>query len=82
MDYINAKVGREEKCRPTTGTFSLHGTSNENGTKLIGFAAGIDYKIMSTYFQHKQIHLEIWEAPQKGEPDWSCAYSRKVFLYD
>jgi endonuclease/exonuclease/phosphatase family metal-dependent hydrolase len=48
MGDANAKVGRE---------------TNENGLRLIDFAAGRQMAIKSTYFMHKRIHLETWHSP-------------------
>lgn len=42
---FNAKIDKEEFFRPTTGTESKHEkTNNDNGMKLIGFAAGKECK--------------------------------------
>lgn len=51
VGYFNTKLDREGY--------------NQNGAKLIGFAVGMDRKIMSTYFEHKHIHLGTWETPNR-----------------
>ena len=60
---FNAKIGREVYYRPTIGKYSLHETSNDNGTRLIDFAASRNMVLSSTYFQHKNIHKATWVSP-------------------
>jgi hypothetical protein len=36
---LNVKIGREDIYRPTTGKYSGHTNSNNNGIKLIIFAS-------------------------------------------
>ena len=60
---LNAQVGRESIFKPTIGNFSLHAESNENGMKLINFAASLNMVISSTLFRHKDIHKATWNAP-------------------
>jgi hypothetical protein len=40
MEEANAKVGRETVHQPTIGRYSRHDSTNENGLRLINFAAG------------------------------------------
>lgn len=49
--------------RPTIGPDSLHGISNDNGTRLIHFATSQDLTISSTYFPRKDIHKYTWVSP-------------------
>ncbi|MXP61705.1 hypothetical protein FD744_25325 [Pantoea sp. Taur] len=63
-DY-NAKVGKEEIYHPTIGKHSLHDESNDNGTRLINFAASRDMIVGSTLFAHKDIHKGTWTTPDR-----------------
>lgn len=60
---FNAKVGREVYYRPTIGKYSLHETSNDNGTRVIDFAVSRNMVVSSTYFEHKNIHKATWVSP-------------------
>lgn len=42
MGDFNAKIGRKEEFRPVIGKFSLHLDTNDNGSRLISFAASHD----------------------------------------
>jgi hypothetical protein len=57
MGDTNAKIDREKIHHPMIGKYSLHATTNENGFRLIDFAAGRQMAIRSTYFMHKRIHI-------------------------
>jgi hypothetical protein len=46
---------------------SLHGTSNENGTRLTNFAITHDMKICGTFFPHKKIHQATHESATAGK---------------
>jgi hypothetical protein len=63
MGDANAKNGRETVHQPTTDKHILHESTNENGLRLVEFAAGRQMAIKSTYFMHKQIHLQTWHSP-------------------
>lgn len=60
---LNAKIGREVFYRPTIGKYSLHENSNDNGTRVVDFAASRNMVASSTYFQHKNIHKATWLSP-------------------
>jgi hypothetical protein len=62
MADANAKVGRETVHQPTIGKHSLHESTNENGLRLVDFAAGRQMAIKSSYFMHKRIHLQTWHS--------------------
>ncbi|KAK9687821.1 Endonuclease-reverse transcriptase [Popillia japonica] len=62
-DIYKPTVGKFSKhesdiYKPTVGKFSKHESSNNNGLKLIGLAASKNCcgLIMSTYFEHREIH--------------------------
>jgi hypothetical protein len=63
MGDANAKVGQETAHQPTIGKHSLHENINENGLRLVDFAAGRQMAIKSTYFMRKRIHLQTWHSP-------------------
>jgi hypothetical protein len=47
------------------GKHSLHESTNENGLRLVHFAAARQMTIKSTYFMHKRIHLQTWNSPDE-----------------
>ena len=61
----NAQVGKEQEFCPTIGRNSIHETTNNNGERLIDFAASRNQIIGSTMFNHKKIHLATWSSPGK-----------------
>ncbi|KAL4085374.1 hypothetical protein QTP88_027233 [Uroleucon formosanum] len=63
LDDMNAKIRKEQFFQPTIGKHSLHETTNDNGMKLIDFATGKGFRIMSTMFPHKDIHKGTWKSP-------------------
>lgn len=60
---LNAKVGREELFRDYTGGHSKHISSNDNGLRVIDFAIQNEMKIMSTFFERKDIYKGTWQSP-------------------
>lgn len=60
---FNAQVGQEKLYYPAIGGHSMHTASNDNGRRLINFAAAKDMVIGSTVFPHKRIHKATWRSP-------------------
>jgi hypothetical protein len=52
----NAKVRREEIYQGIIGKHSMHLNTNNNGQKLVDFAADKNTVVSSTCFPHKEIH--------------------------
>jgi hypothetical protein len=59
----NAKVGREDIFRPTIGNESWHENSNDNGVRIVNFAASKNLIVKSTMFPHRNIHKFTWISP-------------------
>jgi hypothetical protein len=60
---FNAKVGREDIFKPTTGNDSLHATSNDNGVRVVNFATSKNLSVKSTMFSRHNIHKFTWTSP-------------------
>jgi exonuclease III len=60
---VNAKLGKEPAYQKITGKHTLHEETNRNGEFLCDFAAANNMIVMSTQFQHKQIHKGTWRSP-------------------
>lgn len=61
----NAKVGQEQIYYPTIGKHSIHSECNDNGRRLVNFAAGANMIVASTKFQHRRIHRVTWKSPNE-----------------
>jgi hypothetical protein len=61
---FNAKVGRENIFKPTTGNERLHETSNDNGFRVANFATSKNLVARSTMFPHRKIHKYTWTSPE------------------
>jgi len=59
---VNAKLRKEPAYQNITGKHTLHEDTNRNGELLCDFAAA-NKIVMSTKFQHKQIHKGTWRFP-------------------
>jgi hypothetical protein len=64
---FNAKVGREDIFKPTTGNESLHEIINDNGVRLVNFATSKNLRVKSTMFPHRNINKYNWTSPD-GKP--------------
>jgi hypothetical protein len=60
---FNAKVSREDILKPTIENESLHEISNENGVRIVNFAASKNLNLKSTMFPHCNIHKFTWTSP-------------------
>ena len=60
---FNAKVGRENIFKLTTGNESLHQDSNDNGVRIVNLAVSKNLVVKSTMFPHRDIHKHTWTSP-------------------
>jgi endonuclease/exonuclease/phosphatase family metal-dependent hydrolase len=60
---FNAKVGREDIFKPTTGNESLHEISNYNGVRLVNFTTFKRLRVKSTMLIHPNNHKYTWTSP-------------------
>ncbi|XP_038106501.1 craniofacial development protein 2-like [Culex quinquefasciatus] len=59
----NAQVGREAFFHPVIGKESLHPRTNDNGLRLVNFAAARGMAICSTFFARMNIRKHTWRHP-------------------
>jgi hypothetical protein len=60
LEDFNAKVGREDTFKPTTGNESLHQDSNDNGGRVENFATSKNLVVKSTMFPHRNVQKYTW----------------------
>jgi endonuclease/exonuclease/phosphatase family metal-dependent hydrolase len=60
---FNAKVGREDIFKPTSGNESLHKISNDSGVRIVNFATSKNLRVKSTMFLHCNIYKYTWKSP-------------------
>lgn len=60
---FNAKLGREPIYSRCIGFHSLHGNTNDNGTRLVDFATEKNLVVGSTRFARRDIHKATWVSP-------------------
>ena len=60
---FNAKVGRENIFKPTTGNESLHQDSNDNSARIVNFPTSKNLVVKRTMFPHRNIHKHTWTSP-------------------
>jgi hypothetical protein len=53
---FNAKLGREDIFKPTTGNESLHQNKYDNGVSRVNFVTPRNLVAKSTIFSHRNIH--------------------------
>jgi exonuclease III len=63
---VNSKLGKEPAYQKLTGKHTLHEETNRNGELLCDFAAANNMVVMSTQFQHEQIHKGTWRYPDQN----------------
>jgi endonuclease/exonuclease/phosphatase family metal-dependent hydrolase len=61
LGYMNAKLGKEKVFSQVVGCH----TSNENGEMVANYAISNDTFLISTNFQHKNIHIGTWISPDQ-----------------
>jgi hypothetical protein len=57
---MTAKLGKEKAYSQVVGHHTLHTTSNENGEMVVNYVISNDMFLISTNFQHKNIHIGKW----------------------
>jgi hypothetical protein len=60
---FNAKVGREDIFKPTIANESLDEINNDNGVRVVNFAASENLIVKNTMFPHYDIHEFTWTCP-------------------
>lgn len=61
---FNAKLGTDYHLWPgIIGKHSLHGSSNDNGTRLLDFCTLNQLTVGGTLFEHRDIHKGTWRSP-------------------
>jgi hypothetical protein len=61
---FNAKTGREDIKKKTTGNESVHEFTNDNGVRVVNFAT---YK--ESMFLHCHFHKFAWTSDEKTQSD-------------
>jgi hypothetical protein len=60
---FNAKVGRKDIFKSTTGNKNLHEISNDNGVRLVNFTTSKNLTIKRMMFPHHNIQKYNWTSP-------------------
>jgi hypothetical protein len=63
LGEFNAKVGREDIFKPTTGNESFHEISNDNAVRVVNCAICKNLIVKSTMFPHCNIHKYTLMSP-------------------
>jgi hypothetical protein len=64
---LNAKVGKEDIFKLTTGNEGLHEISNDNEVRVANFATYKNLTVKCTMFPHRSIHKYTSTSPD-GKP--------------
>jgi exonuclease III len=64
MGDFNATAARENIFKPTIGSENLLEISNDNGERVINFAASKILVVKSTMFPQRKIHKYTWTSPE------------------
>ena len=62
---FNAKVGRENIFKPTTGNESIIQDSNDNGVTVVNFGTSKNLVVKITMFPHRNFHKYTWTSPDR-----------------
>jgi hypothetical protein len=57
LEHFNAKAGRKDNFKLTTGNERTHETSNDNDVRVINFASLINQVLSSTISSQRKIHI-------------------------
>jgi hypothetical protein len=63
LGELNAKLGREDIFKPTTGNESLREDSDDNGVRVVNCATSKSLVVKSTMFPHRNIHKYTRTSP-------------------
>jgi exonuclease III len=63
---FNAKVGRQNIFKLTTGNKSLQEISNDNGVRVVNFATSKNLTVKSTMLPYRKIHKYTWTSPERN----------------
>jgi CMP-2-keto-3-deoxyoctulosonic acid synthetase len=76
---FNAKAGREDIFKPTTGNESLHEIRNDNGVRVVNFATSKNLIFKSTMVPHHNVYKYPWTSCGKtyNQTDHVLIYKRQ-----
>jgi hypothetical protein len=81
LGYFNAKLGRKDIFKPTTGNMSLHQDSN-SGVRIVNFATPKNLAVTSKMFPHQNIHKYTWTSPHGKTHNQISHTVRKVMAFE
>jgi hypothetical protein len=65
LEYLNAKVGREDIFKPAIENEILHEIIHDNGIRVVNFATSEHLIVKSAMFPHRQIYKCTWPSPDE-----------------